>query len=65
MECDASIQNEPEKEFIYFENAEDLYNKIKMVLNDWGDYQDVIESAYNRSMQYTTNRFVETIEENK
>lgn len=56
---------EPEKEFIYFENADDLYNKIKMVLNDWGDYQDVIENAYNRSMQYTTNRFVETIEENK
>ena len=35
----------PESEFIYFDDEWDLRNRIKDVLENWNDYQDVVESA--------------------
>jgi len=56
---------EPEKEFIYFENADDLFSKVRMISNNWSDFQEIVERAYNKSLQYTTDNFVKQIKENK
>ena len=52
---------EPEKEFIYFSDKTDLKNKITEILNDWDSYQEVVENAYNKAMNYTTSEFVQLI----
>lgn len=50
---------EPEKEFLYFENASDLDLKIKDILSNYSDYLPIIESAYIRAINnYTTQHFV-------
>ena len=51
----------PESEFIYFDNAEDLRNRIKDVVENWGAYQNVVDSAYQKAMSYTTDKFVKLI----
>ena len=56
---------EPEKEFIYFENADDLFDKIRMISSKWYDYQEIVERAYDKSLQYTTDNFIKQIKENK
>ena len=56
---------EPEKEFIYFENADDLFSKVRMISNNWSDFQEIVERAYNKSLQYTTDNFVKQIKEDK
>lgn len=53
---------EPDKEFIYFQNEKDLDNKIKDILNNWHDYQEIIDNAYNKSLLYTTEKFIEKID---
>jgi spore maturation protein CgeB len=53
---------EPGKEFVYFENERDLDNKINDVLNNWGDYEEIVSNAYDKSLLYTTERFVEKID---
>ena len=52
---------EPEKEFIYFNNETDLRNKIKDITNNWSDYQTIIENAYEKALNYTTENFVQLI----
>lgn len=52
---------EPETEFIYFNNESDLRNKIIDIINNWEDYQTIIENAYNKAMKYTTNNFIQLI----
>lgn len=52
----------PDDDFIYFDNKEDLKNKINMITNDWSDYQNIIENAYQKSLNYTTKKFVKKIE---
>jgi|TARA_R100000049_G_C1940412_1_gene84486 hypothetical protein len=54
---------EPDKEFLYFENREDLENKIVDIVNDWESYQEILENAYTKAQQYTTTKFIERIEE--
>tara|TARA_R100001079_G_C4451090_1_gene153774 strand:+ start:4781 stop:5734 length:954 start_codon:yes stop_codon:yes gene_type:complete len=51
----------PEEDFVYFDNEIDLEKKIKEVLNNWGDYQQIVENAYIKSMNYTTEKFIEKI----
>ena len=51
----------PESEFIYFDDEWDLRNRIKDVLENWEDYQEVIENAYQRAMNYTAEKFVDLI----
>ena len=55
---------EPNSEFIYFNSKKDLENKIQDILNNWNDYQPIIENAYNKSMLYTTEKFVNYINKN-
>ena len=52
---------EPDKEFIYFNDENDLRNKIKEIINDWDSYQEVVENAHQKALQYTTNKFIELI----
>jgi spore maturation protein CgeB len=48
---------EPNKEFIYYEN--DLEDKIKEVLSNYQDYEQIIENAFQRAEKnYTTKAFV-------
>lgn len=57
-----TIENffEPEKEFIYFENENDLKEKIEEILNNYDKYKQVAENAYNKAINnYTTKHFVE------
>ena len=53
------------EEFIYFENADDLFSKVRMISNNWNDFQEIVERAYNKSLQYTTDNFIKQIKENK
>lgn len=48
---------EPNKEFIYYEN--DLEDKIKEVLSNYQEYEQIIENAFQRAEKnYTTKAFV-------
>ena len=53
---------EPDKEFIYFQNEKDLDNKIKDISNNWDDYQEIVDNAYNKSLLYVTEKFIEKID---
>ena len=52
---------EPEKEFVYFTDAVDLHEKIGEITNDWDNYQEIVDNAYNKAMNYTCNNFIEEI----
>lgn len=51
---------EPESEFIYFSDMEDLKNKIDFILCNWKTkkIQSIVENAYLKSKRYTTQNFV-------
>ena len=55
---------EPDREFIYFENADDLENKIKEIKNNWEDYIPMTERAYKKALNYTTQNFITEIRRN-
>jgi hypothetical protein len=51
---------EPNKDFLYFINENDLKEKIDHVLNHYNEFTSIIESAYNKAINnYTTKHFVE------
>ena len=54
---------EPDKDFIYFENEDDLSLKIDAILSDWDSYDEMIERAYAKALNYTTENFVLKIRE--
>ena len=54
---------EPDREFIYFDNESELSEKIDDILANWNNYQDVIENAFNKSLNYTTENFISKIQE--
>jgi len=56
---------EPEKEFIYFENFTELKDIIHDVSNNFENYHDIIERAYERAQQYTVKKIYRYIKENK
>ena len=56
---------EPESEFIYFDNEWDLRMRIKDVLENWESYEEVIERAYEKAMNYTTDKFIDLIRSGK
>ena len=50
---------EPNKDFIYFENSEDMMDKIKIILDNYDQYQPIVESAFQKSINnYTVDNFV-------
>lgn len=51
---------EPETEFIYFENEVDLVEKISYIKNNYGEFEPMIERAYQKAINsYTTQHFYE------
>lgn len=51
---------EPEKEFMYFDNEEDLDKKINFIINNYDQFDDMRNNAYNKAVNnYTTKHFVE------
>ncbi len=51
---------EPDKEFLYFENASDLEEKIKYILANYDEFAPMIERAHEKcKAEYTTRRFIE------
>mgnify|MGYP003627955334 CR=1 FL=1 len=56
---------EPNKEFLYFSDERELESLIKEILSDWESYQPMIDRAYHKAMNYTTDKFVEKIRNDK
>lgn len=56
---------EPDVDFIYFNSNSQLEGIIRDVLNNYNDYKDMIENAYNKSLNYTSKNLYEHIKNNK
>jgi len=52
----------PGKEFLYFDTPHELEELIDEVSHNWGDYSDIADAAYERAMNYTTDKFVQLVE---
>ena len=53
---------EPDKEFIYYDNEEDLPEIINGILSNWEDYESIIENAFKKAINnYTTDHFMEIV----
>lgn len=46
---------EPDKHFIYWDNLDDLDNKIQDILKNYDNYQNIIDNAYEKVMDYEIN----------
>ena len=46
----------PDEEFIYFDDFIDLEAKINDLINNFDNYKNIIEKAYNRSQDYTVEK---------
>ena len=55
----------PDKDFIYFDDLNDAKQKLDHILNNWEDYQDMVESAYNKAVTYSTESMFQIIKDNK
>jgi glycosyltransferase involved in cell wall biosynthesis len=48
------------EDFIYFETEKELVEKIDSILENYSDYQFMIDNAYNKAVnEYTTEKFIE------
>ena len=53
---------EPDVDFIYYDDEEDLPNKINEILLDWDSYSQIIENAFQKVVNnYTTEKFINRI----
>lgn len=51
---------EKDKEYISFENGEDLKNKISNILSNFESFKLIIENAYNKAINnYTSEKFIQ------
>jgi len=48
-------------EFVYFDNLEELSVKINEILNNWENYLPIVEKAYIKSLNYTTENLYNII----
>jgi len=51
----------PDVDFVYFDSNEELEGKLDHILKNWKDYAGMIENAYNKSLNYTTDRMFDLI----
>ena len=52
----------PEKEFVYFDNALDLKDKISDAVNHWERYQEITENAFKKARSYQIENFLDKID---
>mgnify|MGYP005825374767 FL=1 len=55
----------PDEDFVYFDSIEDLEDKIDEILKNWKDYEGMVESAYNKALDYTTDKMFDLIKQGK
>ena len=55
----------PGEDFIYFDENSELEELIKDILNNYSNYEQIIENAYNKSLNYTSKNLYEHIKNNK
>ncbi len=48
----------PDEDFIYFEDCEDLDNKITQISNDYQNYQQIVDNAYNKVINYYNTKYI-------
>jgi len=51
----------PEEEFVYFDSSDNLQEKIDEILNNWDSYEGIVEGAYNKALNYTTENMIQII----
>jgi len=51
----------PDKEFLYYENKNDLEDKLRYILNNYSKFFSVIDNAYKRSLNYTAKPLFDII----
>ena len=49
----------PGEDFIYFDENSELEELIKDILNNYSKYEQIIENAYNKSLNYTSKKLYE------
>jgi hypothetical protein len=60
------IENYYDKdEFVYFDTIEELPNKIDEILKNWDKYIPMVEKAYKKSLNYTTENLYKIIKNNE
>ena len=52
-------------EFVYFDSIEELSEKISYILKNWNDYIPMVEKAYRKSLNYTTENLYKLIKNNQ
>ena len=45
---------EPEKDFLYYENNEDLEGVLQEITTNWDKYKHIADNAYNKAMKFYT-----------
>tara|TARA_R110002020_G_scaffold241054_4_gene454145 strand:- start:2877 stop:3125 length:249 start_codon:yes stop_codon:yes gene_type:complete len=55
---------EPQKEFVYFENSDELKDIIQDVSVNFDKYKPIIEAAYTKSLDYTAEKIYRYIKTN-
>tara|TARA_R110000824_G_scaffold177610_10_gene357105 strand:+ start:3066 stop:4040 length:975 start_codon:yes stop_codon:yes gene_type:complete len=58
----AEYYYQPETEFIYFDDKNDLKDKIHEISTNWHQYEAIVERAFKRSLDYTVRKFIAFIE---
>lgn len=60
----AELYYEPNKDFIYFDDENDLEFKIKEILSNWNskECQMMLRSSYEKSLKFTSKQFIKKIE---
>jgi len=53
----------PDEEFVYFEDARDLREKITEITNNWSKYQSIVDRAFEKSKDYQIENFLKTIQD--
>jgi hypothetical protein len=56
---------EPNVDFIYFNDNSELEGLIRDILHNYKDYEQMIENAYNKSLNYKSKNLYEHIKNNK
>jgi len=53
----------PDEEFIYFDSDRELEEKIQEILSHWEDYQQIIDNAFKRTLNYTTEKMYNMVKD--
>ena len=51
----------PDKEFLYYENEDDLEDKIHYILNNYSHFSHIINNAHKRALNYTAKPLFDII----